>query len=508
MARGKYCCFKCPENNWDIKDSTDPCPKCGMPFDFPLAHPPVTIGNYRIVAPIARGFYGAAYQAISGRLGARSVLKVTPVALYAFFKKNFEAESRAHAALAEGSEHVVGIRDVSEEDVTFANGVTIGCHVAELEYLNGQLLQAHIDGRANTDASMIAQIAIDLLRMREEFARKRVYHNDLHAENLIVEVLPPNMRRQGALSDAIRVKAIDLGSIADDSKTGQQSRVGDLHWIGDHIHALVGRLLAANVEIEDREYRIALALQSVAQTLMSSPENARLPNAEDLVLQIEAATQQALQPWRPWRVPLALKSYGDHYNALTLNSWSVPSLLVDPDGSWLKEVAKAGPQIIIGMRGCGKTMLLRALDFHARAVAQTDRETEEQIEARLGRDKYVGLFVPAQRLLDVKEQSLKTTEQHIASLAVYFALQAVRALIHLSEFKGVQIAGNSYTLLEEGAFDFLTVESHYRGSTSLQDLEHRLERLAVSTSRSDTNIEITSAPAQVFTRLAEALRRC
>src|SRR5579862_7878154 len=122
MAKGKYCCFACPANNWEIKNLTDLCPICSRPFGFPLEHLPAQIGRYRISRGLARGFYGSAYLATSGRLNVKSVLKVIPVDLYKFFKKDFDAESRLHMELADGTQHIVKIRDVTEEDVDFSNG--------------------------------------------------------------------------------------------------------------------------------------------------------------------------------------------------------------------------------------------------------------------------------------------------------------------------------------------------------------------------------------------------
>ena len=162
MPQGKYCCFVCPANDWGIKDQREPCSTCGRPFGFPLDQAPATIGKYRIEHAISRGFYGSAYLATSGRLGARIVLKVTPVDLYRFFGKDFDAESRLHMELADGTQHVVRIRDVAEEEVTFGNGVKLLCHIAELDYVNGDMLSAYLDGSIEADAATIAQIAIDL----------------------------------------------------------------------------------------------------------------------------------------------------------------------------------------------------------------------------------------------------------------------------------------------------------------------------------------------------------
>jgi hypothetical protein len=33
---GKYCCFNCAEEDYNEKDITDLCPKCGESYNFPL----------------------------------------------------------------------------------------------------------------------------------------------------------------------------------------------------------------------------------------------------------------------------------------------------------------------------------------------------------------------------------------------------------------------------------------------------------------------------------------
>lgn len=511
MKLGKYCCFFCPAKDYSEKSLDEPCPSCGRTFGFVLSEMPKAIGQYRITRELGRGFYGAAYVAERGAFGKQYVLKISPVEFYTYFgKASFTDETKLHATLAKGAEHVVGIDDAFDEIVTFGDGkTTLNCHVTVLDYVEGNLLQDYIDGKLNADAATICQIAIDLLRVRSEFEAHHLNHNDLHAENLIVERLTPQTRRAEAIDPTIRVKAIDLGSIADSSKSTYE-RLGDMYSIAVHVDKLLDRLLVNPVELEDRDCRTALALQSIVNGLLTDVQNVRHPNFDDLATQIREAYFRASQPWRPWSNPLMLKGFGDHYNAQTLVSWDVPRLLVDPQNRWLEEVTKPGPQIITGMRGCGKTMLLRALDVHARAARLSDgtnSESTQQVLDRIRTDGFVGLFVSAQRLLDLRHSTTKV-EHRLTRLFVNYSLQAVRALMHLRDLDEHAVSLGAHAKLAEAVTDYLENSDDLLRSTSLEDLERRLERMAVLSSRGTSPYEVRQAPTEVFQRLADTFRSC
>jgi serine/threonine protein kinase len=502
----KYCCFFCPAKDYTEKTLDQPCPTCGRSYGFVLTNRPKHIGDFDVTRDLGRGFYGAAYVAERGPFKKKFVLKIAPVEFYTFFSKtSFDEETQLHARLAEAAEHVVGITDRFDEDVIFADEVTVRCHVTVLDFVNGELLRDYIDGSMAASAATICQIAIDLLRIRAEFEANELNHNDLHAENLIVEQLSPQARRQNAIDDSIRVKAIDLGSISDESKSSKD-RYGDLLFIATHVDALLDRLLSKPSELDDRDFRAALALQGIVHGLLSDAQNLRQPNPNDLITQIEDAYYRAAQPWRPWSAPLRLKGFADHYNAQTLVSWDVPRLLVDPEGRWLSEVTKPGPQIITGMRGCGKTMLLRALDIHARA-AVGETETSKSAIDRIRLDGFVGLFVSAQRLLDIR-QSTANLEHRLTRLFVYYSLQAARALLHIRDLDAQLVLPNAHSTLATAVAGYLEGGDVLKNSSSIDDLDRRLERIAVLTSRGSTEFSVKQAPADVFQHLAEQFRSC
>lgn len=504
----KYCCFFCPVSDYSEKSLDDLCPKCGRSYGFVLSSAPTSVGEYRIIRGLGRGFYGAAYVAEKGTFSRRRVIKISPTSFYDFaeFKKTpFEEETNLHARLAQNAAHIVDIEERFDSDVQFADGSIIKCHITVLEFVDGEPLRKYIDGEIEAGSAEISQIAIDLLRIRGELAANQLNHNDLHSDNLIVERLRPEARRPDALYGLIRVWAIDLGSMSDQSKSSDH-RTGDLHHIAAHVDGLLSHLLRSPNKLDDRDYRTALALQGIVRGLLADAQNIRQPNPEDLIQQIEDAYYRASHHWKPWNNPLMLKGYGDHYNAQTLQSWNVPRLLVDPDNRWLVEVSKPGPQIITGMRGCGKTMLLRALDIHARA-AKRDGETAADVIARLKTDRFVGLFISAQRLLDLRHSMYKL-EHRVTRLYVNYALQAARALLHVEDVDSAAISSGAHLIFARAVSDYLEGADELRLTTSLIDLEAKLERIAVLTSQGNESYQVRQAPALVFPHLAEQLRMC
>ena len=504
-----YCCFFCPKHERAEKNIEDICPDCGRSYGFVLTYLPVEVNEYRIQKKLGRGFYGATYIAEYGAFSKKCVIKISPVEFYKFFdKQSFDFETQTHHRLAQNANHIVDIINAFDANIEFSDSenTKLKCHVAVLDYVDGELLKEYLDGRISTTARSVFQIAIDLLRIQAELEINNLNHNDLHAENLIVEQLKPEASRSDAIDDTIKVWAIDLGSISDESKSAED-RLGDLSYIASHIETLLDRLLIHPDSLIDRDYRVLLALQTFVNGLRSSGQNTRLPKTEELIDKIRETYYDASRHWHPWRNSIRFKGYGDHYNAQTLESWYVPNLLVDPDNRWISEVSKPGPQVITGMRGCGKTMLLRALDIHARAM-QREADTTENVVDRIRNDQFVGLYGSAQRLLDLREQSLQKLEHTLTRLFVHYSLQAVCGLIHIQDIAPDSITPGAHTLLGGAVSDFLKGGDELRHTVSIEDLKRSLEEIMVNVLSNNNRYTVSQAPAEVFSHLARNLREC
>lgn len=502
--KAKLCCFECPAHDFTEKYLTDSCPTCGRQFDFPLHQTPEVVGEYRVIRPLGRGFYASTYVVEKKNfLKTKYVLKISPVSMYEFFKKDFTAESARHAEVAQGAEHVVGINDVFDVDVSFGD-LTIPCHVAVLEFIDGNPLSDFITGEIALNANEAAQIAADLFRLKAELENRMVNHNDLHAANIIVQRLTPGHARQGAMEPSVRVIAIDLGSVSSDRRSGG-SYHGDLHWIAKHVQALVDVLLRAPDLVSDLESRVANALQLIAQIISPALESQRTPSADDFIKLIEDHYFKTAEPWRPWRRPLVLRTFNASYNAQTLDAWHVPQLLVDPEGAWLAKISAPGPLVMTGMRGCGKTLLLRAVQFHARAARHLE-EGDDAVIDRVVSDNYVGLFVSAQRLLNVGQSTESQTRDLFPRLFVAYALEAARALAHLYDLAPDQVDREAHARLLTAVRQALVPAPPEIELATIEQLERHLNTMLVNLSRSDSDIRLASHPTTAFPNLAETIR--
>ena len=503
---GKYCCFNCPSNDYSRKRLSDECPTCGKEYGFPLTSAPTKIDKFEVERPLGRGFYGAAFVGRrSGPIRPQRVLKVTPRAMYEKFGKDFEEEVRRHAEVAAGAEFIVGVEDMFDADIDFG-GTVLPCHVVELAYVDGEPLEEYLSGHLPLGAAQAAQIACDLFRMRDEFELRLKHHNDLHAANIVVEQLPKAAWRRGdAIEPGLRAKAIDLGSVAADRRSGG-IHVGDIHWIGEHLQRMAERLLLDGEEAADLDKRVALKLLGIAQSLAATTENQRPPSAEDMVRLIRTEYHKVAEPWRPWRENLVLRRFEESYNAQTMDAWYVPQLLVDPENTWVDRVSAPGPLVMTGMRGCGKTMLLHSVQFHARAAVRSG-ESEADALQRIGQDKYVGLFVSAQRLIPIRKDEVRpSAEQLFARLVVAYAAAAARALAHLDDLDPAAVEPDAAAAIARAVAEVLEPAPLIPEPATIEQLERSLVDLLVRLSRVDSEYRIATTPAIAFPHLASAVR--
>jgi hypothetical protein len=498
-----FCCFVDPGPSREERSLDEACPRCGRPYGFPLVHAPEEIADYRIRSALGRGFYAATYLAEHGALGRRYVLKVVPTAIYAHFGKDFVAECVLHRDVAEHCEHLVDIIDMLGPMPVEFGDTTIDCHVAVLEYVEGmKLLDFATDPQQ--PATAIAQVSVDLLELLRELEAKERYHNDLHSENIIVQRLGSGSRRANAVDEDVRAVAIDLGSLADASKSAD--RLGDLQSVARHLFSFGRRLLEDPDRASETDYRLAAQLEEIGRMLSPDALKQRTPDFDHFIDLVRDAVRFVASPWM---APGPLKRFNEAYNAQTLHPWFVPQLLVDPEGEWLPAVSTPEPQIITGMRGCGKTMLLRALQFHARAhAAQQNGSTGDDVIQRLREDRYVGLYVSCNRLLDGLGDPSGELHEPYARLFLAYAREALRAVRHLRELDRNQVVLDFHAQLAAVVARYLEGAEGLAESPSEMAVERSLQRMSASLERGESRFTLSANHTIVFGQLAEAVRSC
>lgn len=388
----EYACFLHPQNKSADLDGV--CPDCKRPYRFPLDVLPPAINGKAVEASLGRGFYGCVYRTKSRRNFA---VKVIPKDMYAApplgHGKSFDDEADAHADLSDDPEagFVASYIDAGEETLTYGD-VEIECYWLEMEYVPGRLLSEVIE--SGPEPRQAAQIALDLLDVVDVLQARGRFHNDLHADNLkVVDLVERNATRRRAIDPRIALKVFDLGSLGDKSKSTPE-RLGDVHWVATHILDMLDAFERHNPRADPGVLRLNAQLRRVAE-FYSGDDPTRRPTASDMktsINQIYAFGE------RPWSQPVRLGFVAEHYNAQSLPPWFAPELLIDPQGEWTKRLSGPGPTLVAGMRGCGKTILLRSLEWTAR-VHPRRGEDLGAVRARVGEDRFLGLFVSCSALL-------------------------------------------------------------------------------------------------------------
>lgn len=514
----KYSCFKCPSKDYTLKNLSDLCPNCQLQYGFPLDYHPDNVDKIQILQPLARGFYGVTFVgelAPFGNLKIKKAIKIIPVDLYKLHKKNFREECENHLELSQNSNHFVKI-DTSiyyeSIPITFKNGITINCHVVGLEYLKGLTLHDYLSKDRNIPARTIAQISIDLITLLQELRLNKKFHNDLHPGNIIVEELPATRTRHGEIDENIRVVAIDLGSLDQKTKSNDESeRVGDLHWVARCLN-LLSRKITDNLDsYEEIEWRLAFLLEEKADFLKPAIIHQKQITYIDLISQIKDAYYQQNSPWKQ---ELKLRSFDDAVNAQSLSPWYVSSLFVDKDNAWTKSISIKGPQVITGMRGCGKTMLLRALEFHARLMPQNAEEESNAnkiIERLKGpTERYVGLYVSCVKLLDFNASQTDGEDEIFepySKLLIGYAIQAIYSIRHLKDLNGDIVRKDYFVPISKILSTLINNGEDLNNVTSDYDLENKLKKYLNSLSDGQPTYKITIHPKIAFPQLADSIKK-
>jgi hypothetical protein len=433
------------------------------------------------------------------------VVKLVPVAIYAFFKKDWARECEAHAAIAEGTPFVANITEQFDEDVELC-GTTIKCHVAILANVAGPTLKQVLSDPAayRLTPRVAAQIAADLFEILHLFIHRGRFHNDLHAGNIILQTLTPQTLRSGAMEPGVRAVAIDLGSVLDANRSGDhEGRVlGDQHQVARHLARLAS--IVQQQRDTDVEYRIAGALRGLAEHLAPAANAQRIMTVDDALQAIRAAMSAIDEPWRQ---PLSLHRFGDAYNAQALESWHVPALWFDPDNKWLTKTTARGPQVITGMRGCGKTMLLRALHFHARAAPAGDGTAEKRLAA-IAADDFLGIYASCQKLLNPQDYGGDVpglVGSPFERLYVAYLRDAIQVLQHLRSIDSSSLLAPIDVLLRDALLP-LELDAAPDAAGGERVFAQFLVDLQFKLADGRASCRLKMAPAEAFGHLAAVIR--
>lgn len=506
----QYICFFHPRITGD--GPKDCCTACGRSFAFPSLNPPAEIAGFDVEGELGRGFYAAAYRVRDRRTGIASVIKVTPKAVYEFAdplddtkggygnRRDFESECRVHVSLSDLPE-VARISNWGEDSTQFGPEA-IPVYWMQMELVRGETLESYFERGPVLSPRSIAQVAEDLLSLSEKLQALGIFHNDLHGGNAALVELPPERHRRRAIDPTIAVRVFDLGSASRDDKADVKgTRLGDLEQVSLQIHRLLDRFDQDHHSVAiASDVRLSAGLRRIAQAYSQADWRSRRASASDMLQEVRNAYATAIHPERVRAVEL--HSVQDHYNAQTLPSSFARTLIYDPEGKWASAMASAGPQLVVGMRGCGKTMLLRSLEWAAHAVVNPGEDIL-RASARLRDLSYVGLFVSCAYLLRAPRE--RVGKGALQRLYLAYALEAIRAAQVCEAMELGEVQPEAMDWFNELVSATVPTYDSGTGSRSLPLIELELSKAIQRDVPEDT--QRAFVPLEAFTQLAKSVRR-
>jgi hypothetical protein len=378
-----------------------------------------------VEGPVARGFYAATYRAIDNMSGGVRAVKVTPMAVFdevLGYGRDMTSEPRALNALKDRPWLAPYIVQNAPIDVTFGDDPadTVACCAMQVDFIEGLTLDRWISTESAT-VRRLGQVFWDLLEVIADLEAAGQHHNDLHGSNMIVQSLDDANQRVAPIDSYLRLRVLDFGSADSDSKSlsGIDGRLGDLEWVAQHMITRVDQLMERlGPDFSLSERRFAARLRQLGE-YYSGAHADRLPTPGDL--------QQAIvSAWRDVSVPVdsttELQEVGDHFNALTLDWSLIPQLFVTSGES--RFLDSAGTVLITGMRGCGKTMLLKMLAWN---YGYGERSSSQALTSSDGEaTQPLGLFVSCSALVRQTRERRDDAPMHRLILAL--AREAIRCV--------------------------------------------------------------------------------
>jgi len=456
VSTNDYGCFFCDGKSTDYSGT---CTKCGNPIDIGEELLKLTIDDYKLLGIIGRGFYGWTlkvednYQSFAMKIMPQHRLKKDAIA---------EEEARKLVACSPHRNIARFVRSINDSIPLLAQTVDVSCLV--FDYIDDKaksLRQFNMDvGFIPTKKDVVdilSGIASGLARMHS----RGLWHDDLHDDNVLIRPVEPDEN----LPERYEAKLIDFGSakkqIPGEPEHGERS---DYIYLNKHILNLIARFESANKKIlKPMDRSFTRRLRQIAQRLVDTNITRRNLDPSQVVEEIKAAlndtmtgndfpsfTEMREQMHVSLNDPLA------NTNAITLEPQDIALLFRDRLG-WKVRIEKSEPILVVGPRGCGKTMLLRFLSIASQGRPRKTETTPEDVAARLDKEPYIGFRVSVGEVrtpfIRSAYKKLEQTNRPLAEefcreyINAHFAYEVLRTFAWLQEERLANIAPEDIKIL-------------------------------------------------------------
>jgi energy-coupling factor transporter ATP-binding protein EcfA2/tRNA A-37 threonylcarbamoyl transferase component Bud32 len=515
MSQKEFGCFFCVG-----KSSTfdGVCSDCGRAIDITASLKGITIGGYKAIKVVGRGFNGwtlkveDTYQAFAMKVIPRHRLSGKTVA---------DEEARALAACAQHRNIARFFRPI--DDVVTVQDVPIQVFGLVFEFIeNAQPLSKLISSTAELERRDIAGILIGIASGLARMHASGLWHHDFHDDNILIRTVGSDEN----LSERFESKLIDFGSTRPLSATTPEPSGSDYWYLSKHIFGLVAAFEAAKrTRLTPPDRAFAGKLRRLAHLLADKDISRRKSSPTDVVNDIRVALEESTTGYNfpsfdemRQQIGISFEEPLGNTNALSLAPQDITLLFRDSLG-WRKRIEKSEPVLVVGPRGCGKTMFLRFLSIVSRARPLKDENKAEQVAERLAKEGHIGFLVNVGQLRTpflrsgykkLEAMSPATAEDFCREyLNSQFVFEVLRTVIWLRTERLIHLTLDDETSIAATAGQFV---SGRQGGVSAPQLETLAEifdrRIMELSSLNDPSAYSSTELARddVLVRLARCIR--
>jgi len=427
MSTKEFGCFFCKGKSSDYDGK---CQTCGAPINIGSELLKQQIDEYKPEKIIGRGFYGWTLK-VTDKVLQPFVVKIVPVHRYT----NEPLNENEVQALVKCSPHRNLVRfwralkthlDLLEKEIE------VFCmffdYTKNAVPLREKLLDEDFKLTKVDVVDILSGIASGLGRMHSN----DLWHDDLHDDNVLIRNVEPDEN----LSELYEAKIIDFGStkpqISGEPEHGQRS---DYEYLSKHIYTLVAHFEKINYRtLTPSDRAFAKKMRILGQRLSDLNVSRRNLVPSSVKTEINAALDEtkigsdflSFEEMKK-QSSVSLSEPLSNTNALNLKPRDICILFRD-SLHWENRVEKSEPVLVVGPRGCGKTMLLRYLSISSQARPQAGENIAEDVAVRLNKLSYVGFLVNAGQLrTPFIRSAYKKLVAHDQGLAEEFCREYINA---------------------------------------------------------------------------------
>ena len=312
-------------------------------------------------------------------------------------------------------------RTEDERFLVFPKGIgewTLNLHGKKYEFIwfkspqvKGQTIRKYLASGVHFSARVEIQRCIEhLTAALEELGRLGYAHGDMHDGNVMREVIG----EKGPLPE-IRYRVIDFSEAHPITDT-QAGLKKDLECLGHHIQAFADVLQQRDDLTRDDE-KVLSAIEHLPGLLTGITADGIGIRAPSDVLEIFQNNLSATE-----EAPRKLRSPFDALSAEDIKNDSLLIELCFTRNSWAAELEKPGNVLLVGPRGCGKSMLFRRLRLKTKILAKKEEEIKK--------DQFLGFYLPCESLFFNRFADLTdaVVDQNHQALILFFNMAVTHEL--------------------------------------------------------------------------------